>query len=132
MRRFRSVLVVVVLGLAGALAVPGGVSAMPERTECRPTAFVSNAMNHTPENVIGTVSAIDVKTRTKDPSDITVGFTPHGVGFTPDGKTAFVANKDSDTVSIIDVKTRTKDPTDIHVGTHHPYSVLITPDGKTA
>jgi YVTN family beta-propeller protein len=38
------------------------------------------------------------------------------VAFTPDGKTAFVANQGSGTVSTIDVKTRTKDPTDIAVG----------------
>ena len=63
------------------------------------------------------MSTIDVKTRTKNPTDIPVGANPTGVAVTPDGKTAFVTNVDSGTVSTIDVKTRTKNPTDIPVGT---------------
>jgi LysM repeat protein len=62
MRRVRFVLVVVVLGVAGALVVPGGVSAVPARGRCRPTAFVANSGS-------GTVSTIDVKTRIKNPTD---------------------------------------------------------------
>ena len=42
------------------------------------------------------------------------GCGPGGVAVTPDGKTAFVANRASDTVST--VKTRTQDPTGITVG----------------
>ena len=49
------------------------------------TAFVANDGS-------GTVSTIDVKTRTKNPTDITVGTDPSGVAVTPDGKTAFVTN----------------------------------------
>jgi YVTN family beta-propeller protein len=121
MPRFRSVLVVVVLVLAGALVgvVPDGVSAVAARSRCRPTAFVGNANS-------GTVSTIDVKTRTKDPIDIPVGVFPFGVAVTPDGKTAFVTNPLDDSVSTIDVKTRTKDPTDIPVGSG-PAGVAITP-----
>jgi YVTN family beta-propeller protein len=78
-----------------------------------------------------TVSTIDVKTRTKNPADITVGSFPTATAFTPDGKTAFVINTGSNSVSTIDVKTRTKDPTDIAVGSF-PLGVAITPDGKTA
>jgi YVTN family beta-propeller protein len=80
----------------------------------------------------GTVSTIDVKTRTKDPTDIPVGVYPAGVAVTPDGKTAFVAEGGS--VSTIDVKTRTKDPTDIPVGAGGTaqFGVAVTPDGKTA
>jgi YVTN family beta-propeller protein len=95
------------------------------------TAFVANfgpfssATSPTPES-IGTVSAIDVKTRTKDPTDITVGAQPISLAVTPDGKTVFVTNYGSDTVSTIDVKTRTKDPTDIAVGAA-PGAVSITP-----
>ena len=68
------VLVVVVFGLAGALVgvVPDGVSAARVRARCRPTAFVANASS-------GTVSTIDVETRTKNPADIAVGSTPTGV-----------------------------------------------------
>jgi hypothetical protein len=59
MPRFRPLLGVLVLGLAGALvgAVPDAVSAVPARSRCRTTAFVTNAL-------AGSVSTIDVKTRT--------------------------------------------------------------------
>ena len=78
MRRSRRVLVFVVVGLAGALVgvVPAGVSAVPARSPCRPTAFVTNYGD-------GTVSTIDVKTRTKNPTDIPVGRNPIGVAITP-------------------------------------------------
>src|SRR5262249_29138687 len=76
-------------------------------------------------------STIDVKTRTKDPTDIPLGLPPGGFVFTPDGKTAFLDNYLSDTVSIIDVTTRTKNPGDITVGPS-PFDLALTPDGKTA
>ena len=78
MPRFRWVLGVLVLGLAGALVgvVPDGVSAVGERARCRATAFVPNSLSDT-------VSTIDVKTRTKNPTDITVGSSPFGVAMTP-------------------------------------------------
>jgi YVTN family beta-propeller protein len=72
------------------------------------------------------VSTIDVKTRTKHPTDIPVGTAPIGVAVTPDGKTAFVANLGSGTVSTIDVKTGKKNPTDIPVGAS-PVGVAFTP-----
>jgi YVTN family beta-propeller protein len=111
----------VVFGLAGALVgvVPDGVSAVPTRSRCRPTAFVGNGAS-------GTVSTIDVKTRTKNPADIPVGSVPPGVAVTPDGKTALVTNGFSNSVSTIDVKTRTKHPTDIPVGAM-PSAVAVTP-----
>jgi YVTN family beta-propeller protein len=117
MRRFRQVLVVVVLGVAGALVgvIPDEVSAVPARARCRPTAFVTNGVS-------GTVSTI---------GDIAVGSSPQGVAVTPDGKTVFVVNGVSDSVSTIDVKTRRKNPTDIGVG-DRPDAVAVTPDGKTA
>jgi YVTN family beta-propeller protein len=127
MRRFRWVRGVVVFGLAGALVGLGPVrlSSVPARRQCRATAFVTNSGG-------GTVSTIDVKTRTKNPTDITVGAVPTGVAITPDDKTAFVTNAGNgvgpggDSVSTIDVKTRTKDPTDIPVGSL-PVAVAITP-----
>src|SRR5512133_2425491 len=111
MRRFESVRAVFVLGLSAALVgvVPGGASAVPARSRCRATAFVANTLSDS-------VSTIDVKTRTKNPTDITVGTPPLGMVFTPDGKTVFVGDRVDDTVSTIDVKTRTKNPTDITVG----------------
>jgi len=126
MPRFPWVLGALVLGLSGALVgvVPDGVSAVAGRSRCRATAFVTNLDG-------GTVSTIDVKTRTKHPTDIAVGGGPVGVAVTPDGKPAYVANQSSGTVSTIDVKTRTKHPTDITVG-ELPIGVAFTPDGKTA
>src|ERR687897_1909150 len=124
MRRFRWARAVAVLGLAGALVavVPDGVSAVATRSRCRATAFVTNTVS-------GTVSTIDVKTRTKNPTDIPVGPLPAGQTVTPDGKTLFVALRNSNTVSSIDVKTRTKNPTDIAVGSI-PTGMKVTPDGK--
>jgi YVTN family beta-propeller protein len=115
--RFRCVRGVLAFGLAGALVgvVPDGVSAVPARKECSATAFVTNS-----------VSTIDVKTRRKNPTDITVGDGPYGVAVTPDGKTAFITHVFSGTVSTIDVKTRTKHPTDITVGSL-PIVVAVTP-----
>jgi YVTN family beta-propeller protein len=126
MPRFRLVLGVLVLTLAGALAGvdSDGVSAATARSRCRPTAFVANTGSNS-------VSTFDVKTRTKNPTDIAVGTTPVGVTITPNGKTAFVGNRDSGTVSTIDVKTRTKNPTDIPVGPR-PAGAVFTPDGRTA
>jgi len=72
------------------------------------------------------VSTIDVKTRTKNPTDIAVGSLPGGVAVTPDGKTVFVANQGSGTVSTIGAKTTTKNPTDITVGAG-PVGVAFTP-----
>jgi YVTN family beta-propeller protein len=97
------------------------------------TAFVTNGSLAPGPIVPGsdTVSTIDVKTRTKNPTDITVGRLPFAVAVTPDGRTAFVTNLGSDTVSTIDVQTRTKNPTDIPVG-GQPVGIAITPDGKTA
>jgi DNA-binding beta-propeller fold protein YncE len=108
MRRFRWVRGILVLGLAGALAgvVPSGASVVAGRPRYRQTAFVSNTGGDS-------VSAIDMKTRTKNPADITAVPAPSGVAVTPDGKAAFVANSLSDTVSTIGVKSRTKNPSDI-------------------
>jgi YVTN family beta-propeller protein len=73
------------------------------------------------------VSAIDVKTRTKHPTDIPVGAGPAGMALTPNGKTLFVPNFGSgNSVSTIDVKTRTKHPTDI-TGFGAPFGVVFTP-----
>jgi YVTN family beta-propeller protein len=78
MPRFRWVLGVLVPGLAAALVgvVPVGASAVAPRARCRATALVANSGS-------GTVSTIDVKTRTKNPDDITVGTAPFRVAVTP-------------------------------------------------
>ena len=125
MWRGRWVRAVVAFGLTGALmgVVPSG-AALPAYARCRPTAFVADGLN-------GSVSTIDVKTRTKKPADITVGSAPFGIALTPDGKTAFVTNRDGGTMSTIGVKTRAKNPNDIAVGPN-PSGVAVTPDGRTA
>jgi YVTN family beta-propeller protein len=112
-----------VLGLAGVLVgvFPVGASAVAGRGPCRATAFVPNWGS-------GTVSAIDVRTRTTEP-DITVGSKPSVSMLTPDGKTLFVTDRDRGTVSVIDVKTRTKDPTDIAVGSL-PIAPTVSPTAR--
>jgi len=55
--------------------VPSRVSVAALRARCRATAFVDGQS--------GTVSTIDVKTRTKNPTDITVGAAPVRVAVTP-------------------------------------------------
>jgi YVTN family beta-propeller protein len=112
---------------------PFGVAFTPDAK----TAFVVAARPNPPRVVhgkpesgdIGTVSTIDVKTRTKHPSDIPVDPFPFEVAVTPDGKTAFVPH--AGVVSTIDVKTRTKHPDDIPME-GGPAGVAVTPDGKTA
>jgi YVTN family beta-propeller protein len=78
MRQSRSVRGASVLGLAGALVgvVPNALSAVAARGRCRATAFVTSSGG-------GSVSTIDVKTRTKNPTDISVGAFPFGVAFAP-------------------------------------------------
>ena len=63
-------------------------------------------------------------------SEILVGSTPFAVAITPDGKTAYVTNRDSNSVTPIDTATNTAG-TAIAVGSE-PLGVAITPDGKTA
>src|SRR5262249_58759554 len=69
---------VVVWGSARALVsvVREGASAVAARARCRATAYVANADG-------GSVSTIDVRTRTKNPTDITVGSGPFGLAVTP-------------------------------------------------
>src|SRR5262249_60813546 len=108
-RRFRWVRGVVVLGLAGALmgAVPGEASAVPARSRCRATAFVPH------NDQSDAVSTVDVKTGTKNPTDIPVGAQPVGGAITPDGQTALVTHAPDRTVSTSGGKTRAHKPNDI-------------------
>jgi YVTN family beta-propeller protein len=79
------------------------------------------------------VSTIDVRTKTRNLTDIPVGANPKGVAVTPDGKTVFVTTANlvteptlSNSVSTIDVNTRRKHPNDITVGVQ-PLRVAVTP-----
>lgn len=51
-------------------------SRWPVRKRCRATAFVANTRG-------GSLPTIDVKTKTKHPTDITVGTGPIGLAVTP-------------------------------------------------
>jgi YVTN family beta-propeller protein len=96
------------------------------------TAFVSNRnSDDAPGPTPGTVSVIDVATRTKDPADISGFVMPTGMAITPDGKDVYVTNEGADLVSTIDVATKSKVAPYIDVGTH-PTSLEITSDGKVA
>jgi hypothetical protein len=75
MRPSRCLQRVSMFGLVGALPVDR-VTAIPARERCRATAFVTHTYG-------GTVLTIDVNTRTKHPTDITVGTGPIGVAVTP-------------------------------------------------
>jgi DNA-binding beta-propeller fold protein YncE len=73
------------------------------------------------------MSAIDVRIRTKYPTDITVGSTPFVPLATPGGKTVFVPNYGRQRHGLDNcAETRTKDQTDIAVGSE-PAAVAITP-----
>ena len=61
---------------------------------------------------------------------VTVGTNPRGVGITPDGAFAYVANNGAGTVSVIAIATNTVVAT-VTVGPN-PYGVGITPDGAYA
>jgi YVTN family beta-propeller protein len=61
---------------------------------------------------------------------INVGAGPNGIAITPDGRTAYVANFDSDTVTLIDTATNT--PATTLTGFDRPSAIAITPDGSTA
>src|SRR5262249_21955864 len=115
---------VVVLGLAGALVAPSEVSAVPARSRCRPTAFVTNL-------VANSVSTIDVKTRTKSPKDIAVGPAPTGPVITPDGKTVFVVNGLTVLVWTSDVETSAMAATLVAAGSA-PSVVACSPCSTTA
>ena len=75
------------------------------------------------------MTPIATATNTAGPP-ITVGGGPQAIAITPDGKTAYVTNFDSDTVTPIATATNTAGPP-ITVG-HGPDAIAITPDGKTA
>lgn len=93
---------------------------------CRVLAYVSYAGGAVPQN---TVAVIDTVTDTVI-TTITVGTSPGGIAFTPDGTTAYVTNQRDDTISVIDTATSTVIHT-IAVG-DRPILVEFTPDGTRA
>ena len=59
-----------------------------------------------------------------------MGSNPHGIAITPNGKTAYVTNSESDSVTPIALATHTPGAP-ISVG-KYPVGIAITPNGKTA
>ncbi len=96
------------------------------------TAFVTKRpeLADPPPAVRGSISTIDIATRTKDPDDLEdTRARPAGIAISPDGRTAYVAESTADAVSTIDVATRAWGPTTISVDPY-PDGMAITPDGK--
>lgn len=83
-------------------------------------AYVSNSTS-------GTVAAIQIATGKTEL--IPTGKRPQGGALSPDGKTIFLTNADSNTISLIDTAQR-KVVGEIKTGAG-PNRVAITPDGKT-
>lgn len=104
------------VGTVAVGSIPWGVAITPNGQ----TAYVTNT------SVSGTVSVIDIPTRTLT-TTISVGSRPYGVAFTPDGTKAYVANRDSDSVSVINVATSSVIAT-VPVG-DTPYGVTVSLDG---
>lgn len=93
---------------------------------CQVLAYVSYAGGAVPEN---TVAVIDTATDTVI-TTITVGTSPGGIAFTPDGTTAYVTNQRDDTISVID--TATSSVIDTIPAGDRPILVEFTPDGTRA
>jgi len=75
----------------------------------------------------GGVGITSTKTRTID-GFIPTGSFPTGIGFSPDGGTAYVANQGSNDVGVLDVATGTQVAT-ILIGGLSLFSVRVSPDG---
>ncbi len=124
--------------------VPGSVIGPPvsiARVPGKALALVTNAMRA--EKVDGTwkhmpdhkLTLLDISDAPKIVSQIESGAQPTGVSFSPDGKTAYVANRAEGTISVIDVgenslkeRTRVKvcEPNDSLA------HVQVSPDGRLA
>ena len=100
---------------------PGNKTAVPG-TGMPPVPVVYSV-----NKISGTVTPIETTTGAAGRA-ISVGYRPRVIAITPDGTTAYVANKD-DTVTPIAIATN-RPGKPIRVG-GAPYGVAITPDGTT-
>lgn len=64
-------------------------------------------------------------------SRIRVGSDPHGLAFSPDGATLYVANRGSGSISVVDVATLTATGSLPLPGGGSPEGLALTPDGAT-
>lgn len=104
-----------------------GVAITPDGS----TAFVSKRpdLPDPPPAVVGSISTIDIATRTKHPVDLDDAARPAGIAISPDGATAYVAQSTTNAVATIDVATRSWTTTSIPVDSY-PDGMAVTPDGK--
>jgi YVTN family beta-propeller protein len=128
------------LGLAGALAAGGAMSAAgPAAADSVPTPVTTIAVGNTPTGIALTpttayvanafsssLSEINLATNTVT-STIALGAGPQGVAVTPNGSQVFTANPGSNTVSAI--TTATGAVTSIPVDTY-PFDLAVTPNGQ--
>lgn len=98
------------------------------RAEAQPFTYVSNGLSNN-------VSVIDTKTNMVV-AVVPVGSNPFNMAITPDGRFAWVANRDSQTISVIDTAKALTDPTHAVIGTvavgPSTNDIAFTPDGAFA
>lgn len=110
------------------IAVPGAKPVAIAITPDGKLALVACGIDHYNP---GSVSVIDIASRTAEPATIPVGNAPTCIIITPDGKVALVVNSGSNNVTVIDIANRRATPNTLPVGSY-PIWAAITPDGKLA
>jgi len=130
----RLVMMLLVLGILGAWAVaaPPDESAVSPDGGAEPAVVTWECPRPVDPAALGSgfsaVSGLGIAyaTANSDPE----GDMPREVAFTPDGATAVIVNRDTDTITFFDVATRTITGT---VGTEDfPVDIAVTPDGAYA
>jgi YVTN family beta-propeller protein len=79
----------------------------------------------------GTLTVIDLATRTSESTRLPVGSWPLDIAITPDGALAFVANYQDNTVRVMDIARRTVEPKTIPTA-DGPFEIAFTPDSSLA
>jgi YVTN family beta-propeller protein len=93
------------------------------------TLLVAEVRTSSPREM-GSVTPVDIATGTAGKPIPVAQPSPWGFTFTPDGRTAYLPNWESDTVTPISLATLTAGkPIKVGAG---PWEVAVTPDGKTA
>jgi DNA-binding beta-propeller fold protein YncE len=122
-------------------ASPAGPPASAAITPDESIALISGGMKIDPADPTkiapdNRICVIDLKsTPPKVLGTVEVGAQPCGIGITPDGKLALVANRSDGTVSVLSISGQTVTKIDtIKLGDEKsgPSGIAITPDGKTA
>ena len=120
-----AIVVVAVSVIAPALTRAHSTNPAPAVPTGTPTLYVSNHSSST----TGWVTPISTATNTAGPP-IKAGKLNVAMATTPNGKTVYVLNQDSDTVTPISTATNRAGPP-IKVA-EYPFAIAITPDGKIA